>query len=246
MENKENLNDVKILGSGSISQGEYNNVKVAGSGQILGNIKANDIKVSGSGDFQGNIITKGIKCSGSMSCNGTVKSSDILKVNGSGIFKEDLKGKEIILNGGSSISGNVSFENMISKGSCEINGSCEGEEFNSFGYIRINELLAADKINIVPEGESYIKEIGGEEITIKSEQKKKFMFLKFSFSSDGFISCEIIEGDKITLENTKCKIVRGENITIGRGCEIGKIEYTGELNITDDKSIVGEKVCMKN
>ena len=59
MENKENLNDVKILGSGSISQGEYNNVKVAGSGQILGNIKANDIKVSGSGDFPKNIITKG-------------------------------------------------------------------------------------------------------------------------------------------------------------------------------------------
>ena len=229
MENKENLNDVKILGSGSISQGEYNNVKVAGSGQILGNI-----------------ITKEIKCSGSMSCNGTVKSSYILKVNGSGIFKEDLTGKEIILNGGSSISGNVSFENMISRGSCEINGNCEGEEFNSFGYIRINELLAADKINIVPEGESYIKEIGGEEITIKSEQKKKFMFLKFSFSSDGFINCDIIEGDKITLENTKCKIVRGENITIGRGCEIGKIEYTGELNITDEKSIVGEKVCMKN
>ncbi len=46
---------------------------------------------------------------------------------------------------------------MISRGSCEINGNCEGEEFKSFGYIRIKELLVADKINIVPEGESYIK-----------------------------------------------------------------------------------------
>lgn len=246
MENKNNLYDVKIAGSGTISPGEYNNVKVSGSGQILGNIKANMVKTSGSADFQGDITTKEIKCSGSMTCNGNVISTETLKISGSAMFKQDLMGKEIILNGGSTISGNVNFEKMVIRGGCKIGGDCEGEDFYGIGNINIENLLAADKIKIFPEGESYIKEIGGEEIVVKSEHKKRFMFLKISFSSDGFINCDMIEGDKITLENTKCKIVRGENIIIGKGCEIERVEYTGELKIIDKKSTVGEEICMKN
>ena len=246
MENKENLYDVKIAGSGTISPGEYNNVKVSGSGQILGNIKANVVKTSGSADFKGDIITKEIKCAGSVVCDGNVTSTETLKVSGSGMVKQDLKGKEIILNGGCSIRGNVTFEKMIIRGGCKIDGECEGEDFYSIGNIYIENLLAADKITVLPEGESYIKEIGGEEITVKAEYRKKFMFFKFSINSDGFLTCDIIEGDKISLENTKCKIIRGHDITIGKGCEIEKVEYTGELKITDEKSTVGEKVCMKN
>lgn len=245
MENN-NLHDIKISGSGNISGGEYNNVKISGSGEVCGNIKAEEVRVSGSGGFKGNISSRELRASGSLECDGSVIVDEFIRVNGSGRIKENLTGKEMVFNGNCGIGGNVKFEKMISRGTCEVTGDCEGDDFTGLGYIKVEGLLAADKINIMPEGNSYIKEIGGEEIEIKVEKKKKIMFFKFSFGSDGFLTCDIIEGDKISLENTKCKILRGHDITIGKGCEIEKVEYTGELKITDEKSTVGDKVCMKN
>ena len=60
------------------------------------------------------------------------------------------------------------------------------------------------------------------------------------FNSKGELTTELIEGDEIYLENTNAKIVRGNNITIGEGCNIGLIEYSGEINISSE-SIVKEQ-----
>lgn len=245
MENNNNLQDIRIAGAGNISAGEYNNVKISGAGEVLGTIKAQDVGVSGTGEFRGDINSKWVRASGTLECAGNIIVEEVFKVSGTGEVKENLKGKEIIVNGTCEVGGNVAFERMVSRGACEIKGDCEGEEFSSLGYIKIDGLLAADKINIVPEGVSYIKEIGGEEITIKAEKKKKIMFFKISISSDGVLNCDTIEGDKIYLENTQCKIIRGGDITVGKGCKIDKVEYTEEINITDKKSTIGEKVCMK-
>lgn len=244
MENN-NLQDMRILGAGSISEGEYNNIKIAGSCDILGNIKANSVSGSGSMFFRGNIEVENIKSSGSFTCQGSVISKGEIKTSGSAEFNNNVEGKEIIINGGSKIDGNITFEKMITRGSCYIKGDCEGEDFSNLGEISVEGLLAADKIFIVPEGNSHIREIGGAEINVKAEKKKKIMFFNITIGSEGKLKCNIIEGDKIHLENTKCKIVRGENITIGKGCNIERIEYTGELNIENEKSTVGEKVCMK-
>ena len=75
-------------------------------------------------------------------------------------------------------------------------------------------------------------------------RKKMFLQLNFGFKRK-FLTTNLIEGDKITLENTKCKIVRGHDIVIGPGCEIDKVEYTGKLTIDKD-STVGEEECMKS
>ena len=47
--------DMKLSGSGSIVEGEYENISVSGSVKILGNIKARDIKISGSVKGEGSI-----------------------------------------------------------------------------------------------------------------------------------------------------------------------------------------------
>jgi cytoskeletal protein CcmA (bactofilin family) len=39
------------------------------------------------------------------------------------------------------------------------------------------------------------------------------------------LEAEIIEGDEIMLENTTAKIVRGNNVMLGAGCDIGTVEY---------------------
>ena len=40
----------------------------------------------------------------------------------------------------------------------------------------------------------------------------------------------VIEGDIIYLENTTADIVRGQTIVLGRGCQIGSIEYGVNLS----------------
>jgi hypothetical protein len=56
-----------------------------------------------------------------------------------------------------------------------------------------------------------------------------------SFRSD------LIEGDDIDLRFSQVKLVRGHNVTIGKGCRIDKVEYTGSLNIIDN-GVVKEEV----
>ena len=37
----------------------------------------------------------------------------------------------------------------------------------------------------------------------------------------------------VELANTKLNVLRGHNIKVGAGCEIDKIEYTGELVVME-------------
>ena len=43
------------------------------------------------------------------------------------------------------------------------------------------------------------------------------------------LTVDIIEGDDIYLENTHAKVVRGNNITLGPGCEIELVEYKNDF-----------------
>ena len=43
------------------------------------------------------------------------------------------------------------------------------------------------------------------------------------------LTADIIEGDDIYLENTHAKVVRGNNITLGSGCEIELVEYKNDF-----------------
>ena len=56
----------------------------------------------------------------------------------------------------------------------------------------------------------------------------------------GFNTClitDIIEGDEIYLEYTKAKIIRGNNVELGPGCEIELIEYKNSYK-QDETAIV--------
>ena len=51
------------------------------------------------------------------------------------------------------------------------------------------------------------------------------------------LTTDVIEGDDIYLEYTKAKIVRGKDIELGQGCEIGLIEYKDSYK-QDEKAVV--------
>ena len=71
------------------------------------------------------------------------------------------------------------------------------------------------------DGPCHVQDIGGGLIQIK---KKGAVKLTRWFSTTK-LTAQTIEGDDIYLEYTKASIVRGSQVTIGEGCDIGKVEY---------------------
>lgn len=48
------------------------------------------------------------------------------------------------------------------------------------------------------------------------------------------LTTEIVEGDDIHLEHTRAKVVRGNRVTLGPGCEVDLVEYKEHFH--QDKS----------
>ena len=55
------------------------------------------------------------------------------------------------------------------------------------------------------------------------------------------LSCNLIEGDNVYLENTIAKTVRGNNVTIGPGCKIELVEYKNNLKMDDEVKVSTHK-----
>jgi cytoskeletal protein CcmA (bactofilin family) len=239
---KINLADIKISGSGSSGGGKYNDVTISGSGKINGDLECVEFKTSGSSKIAGNIKAETIKISGSARIEGNVEARE-MKVSGSSHVSGQVKCQSIRISGSTHVEGGLYGEEVSVSGSVNIGKNCEAESFKASGNFRIQGLLNAGEVNINLGGKSSVKEIGGEHIEVRISIVDNFFFKKVidkMFNSRGELTTELIEGDEIYLENTNAKIVRGNNVTIGEGCTIGLIEYSGEINVSST-SIVKEQ-----
>lgn len=232
-----NLNSIKIIGNGVITNGEYDKVSIIGEATAIQQFKCNYLKVVGNCTLNDEVITERVKISGEIICENLVTTNDELEVLGNLKALNDYRVNKIKVLGEAKFGTDLFFEETDILGELEVKRNCEGNTFKSRGKLRIDGLLSAENIEINPNGVSTINEIGGSKIIIKKRGI-------FSFGESRVIS-NVIEGDYIELENTQCSIVRGHDITILANCKIDKIEYTGTLNVNKN-SIVGEEVCLKN
>ena len=146
-----------------------------------------------------------------------------MDVNGYCKTKGIIKGKFLEVNGRVNSEKEVSFDNIKVSGELFVNGNCQCEDLYLDGRMKISGLLSGDNLDL---NISKVNEL-----------------LFFYKERNAKLICDEIEADEIYLENTYCNIVRGRNITIGDGCVLNKIEYTGEINITG-KSEIKEKVYL--
>lgn len=198
--------------------------------------RKSDLKISGSSTTQGGIFNN-VKISGSATINGHIECVD-MSTSGSSKVMGNISSDEISTSGTCKVSGNVHSENIVVSGLISIGGDCESERFETSGGFRIGGLLNAGTVKVRIGGKSNVREIGGEKIEVQRYKYRGFMaiekIIKNLFNIEGKLNCEIIEGDEIFLEDTNARIVRGNNITIGSGCEIDTVEYTGTLNTVED------------
>lgn len=108
-------------------------------------------------------------------------------------------------------------------------------------------MLNANKVEVEINGFCYAREIGCEEIIVNYTPLAPWSFLHkiiapFLGSKRELnkLTTEVIEGTIINISNTNAKIVRGHDVRLGPGCDIGEVEYSGKLEV-DALAIVGKQ-----
>ncbi len=237
MENT-NRGNLKISGAGSGTGGSYEEVRISGAGSIDGDIDCRLLKISGAGEVNGNVKAEDIRISGTGDIKGNIECDNI-QVSGACEVKGDVQSKSIRISGGSDFKGGLKADQIEISGAIEVKGDCEAESFTASGAFEIGGLLNADNIDIRMKGYCSVAEIGGEKISIREGEEffNLVRMISSVFSTRQGMKCSIIEGDDIYLEDTRAKIVRGNNVTIGKGCEIELLEYRNEINIYDDRCV---------
>jgi len=232
---EQSLQNLKISGAGSADGGRYNEVKISGAGDIKGDIECNYFKGSGASNVRGNVKAKIIELSGASDIKGNVECEE-MRTSGASDVRGNVTTKKIKISGASDIKGNLYAEEVEISGASEVRLDCEAETFVAKGAFGIGGLLNAGNINVSLAGPCKAREIGGEHIEVKLGEIGGFIskLIKYVSSNECMLKTEVIEGDNIYLEGTKAKIVRGNNITIGKDCEIELVEYKGELKVIEN------------
>lgn len=232
-----NLNDISISGSGKVPGGEYRNVRISGSGNFTGDIRAESVRVSGSAHMLG-VMCDALHASGSAHIDGPLTCGEA-HISGSLHMAEGAQ----IENG--AVSGSCHANKSLKCGSLRVSGSLhadkdiEAETIKISGAVKIGGLMNAEEIEIILNGTSRIAEIGGSSIAVSlgnSSARPGFIRL-FGKRSVGSLEAGSIEGTSIFLENTSANTVCGKNIVIGNGCKIGRVEYEDTLEVSENAEV---------
>jgi len=220
-------NNLKIFGEGSSDGGFYDNVDIYGNGNIINHLECNEFLCTGQCDVKG--ILKAKKAS----------------LYGKNLIRGTLEAEEIKIKGIVKIEGNLEVGEAKVKGIMDIGGDCNTENLTLAGSFTIGGMLNSEDVEISAYKPCSVQEIGGRDIKVKQTWVFYLMRLTNLVKSLDFTPClsaEVIEGDNIYLEYTRARVVRGNNVTLGPGCEIELVEYNDNLN-RDNGANVG--TCRK-
>jgi cytoskeletal protein CcmA (bactofilin family) len=228
--------DLVINGFGASNGGQFRVVTLNGRGTVNNDLECVELDCNGSGILNGNVISEKAKVNGHARFRGSI-DSQILTIDGSARIDKNLSAEKLKVSGKATVGGRVKCEEIKIQGTFTVSEDCEAEIFKAESQFTIGGLLNADQVDIKMFGECKAKEIGGQTITVKAKGSLVGNLLKAFFKQQ--LETELIEGDKIELENTIAKVVRGNQVWIGPNCQIGLVEYTEEFSM-DKKAIVTE------
>ncbi|MCU5683249.1 cytoplasmic protein [Bacillus wiedmannii] len=221
----EDQHSLTVNGSGSSAGGDYNKVKIRGEGTISNDMSCNEFKTYGTSEVRGNMKVKNYVVYGDSEVQGNV-TAEYVKVYGNTQMNSDAHIEKTKVRGMIEVKGKFTGDFVDVKGALNVKGDIEVEELSLTGGLESDGLLNAENIEISLRYEgSKVREIGGKKITVR----KKARFIPFT-SHAGSLQTSIIEGDEIYLEHTIAEVVRGNNVTIGPGCEISVVEYHTSFN----------------
>jgi cytoskeletal protein CcmA (bactofilin family) len=210
--NTQPLGDISISGIASSSGGTFNQVNIDGVGKIRGDVTCQQFQANGTAKVEGNL------------------QADIVRINGMSTIKGAVRADSMQMDGKVTIQGPLTCDSIHFNGDVKIGANCSAEQFQASGTFVIEGMLNAGNIMIHIHGRCRANEIGGEQITVK-QIRGNLMNKMMGALFNSHLSAEVIEGDHVTLENTKAQVVRGNQVVIGPDCVIDRVEYKEHLHI---------------
>ncbi|WP_240418052.1 polymer-forming cytoskeletal protein [Paenibacillus periandrae] len=201
-----------LSGIGSSNGGTVRLAKIDGIGKVNGDVSCSDFMVNGKADVHGSV------------------QSSKAEINGTALVEGSLHSERIRIQGKLTVQGNLIGDHLQLNGMLCVNGGCESETFDANGRLQMGTLNAGN-IQITLQGQSHIAEIGGEHIKIRKQPGIDYTkWLKLlPIPVGNKLTVQTIEGDTVYVEYTTAKAVRGTDVVIGPGCEIGLVEYKGKF-----------------
>ncbi len=196
----------KISGAGTLSAGEYDEIKLSGAMKLLGEIKCASLSASGA------VNGESIECSGEINVSGAAKFSGSVtakSVRISGAFKAgEVKNCDTF-----SASGAVKLEGELSA----------NEKAEITGAVKTGAVKAKN-VTVKFDTHSEVESLKGDNVDISSK--------KFRLFGRKFTVLSSIEGDEVTLKHVIAPRVSGKRVTIDKGCRIGLLEYSESVQIS--------------
>ena len=240
------LPNQSFAGAGTLNGGDYGKLSFAGAGKISGNITCKSLKSSGALSAKGDVLCSGeIRSTGSLKTSGNVQAETLFS-SGSVRIEGGFDGGIISVPGSLDLGKSVRAQEVQTSGSLVIGGDCETEKFISSGRVTIEGLLNAGSVEIRLGGsDSRIGSIGCETLRVLPGRSMSSIFQDFLDDlgiesvepSFGTLHTESIEGDTLDLTNVEADVVRGTHITLGPGCKIGLVEYTGTYTASENAEV---------
>ena len=219
-----NRTNARVAGAGEVSGGTYGEVSIAGAGTVNGDLDVTSFRIAGTADTKGNVVATLVKVNGMATFNGDVQASE-LTVNGTAEVRGGVGAGLLKVAGTLGITGSVNAERLEIRGTTKIGGDVQAEVFDASGVFSVGGLLNAGTVTVRLYGGCDAHDIGGETIDVRLGKPWAFL----PFFGDRNLTADTIEGDTVYLENTRAKVVRGANVTIGTDCSIDLVEYSGTL-----------------
>ena len=127
------------------------------------------------------------------------------------------------------IYGNLDAEDIDVEGVLSVFGDATAESAKIEGALKVEGTFNVGQLDLKFFNAPKIKEIVGGKIHIRNGTRRR----RFK--------AELIEGDEVLVQRAKVKVVRGDNVVIGAGCTVDRVEYRSRLDV-HPKAVVKEKV----
>ncbi|MFK7696592.1 hypothetical protein [Paenibacillus sp. HJGM_3] len=217
--------ELTINGIGGAAGGRYSRVDINGVGTLNGDIEADTFRSNGHLKARGSIVANRLQSDGTMRIDGSLRTEHG-RVNGTVKVKESVTGELLEMHGILTIA-----------------DDCELEHLKLHGVFTIGGLLNAGRLDLDIFARCQAREIGGEIIRVRktSGGKWKNLWKRLIPAFVPELHVSVVEGDDIELEATTASIVRGKRIIIGKGCSIGRVEYSEQLQVLPGAK-VGEEI----
>jgi len=238
----EGSSNLRIIGNSNSNGGVFDKVTIVGDAQIDGDIDCSKFRGTGTLDVEGSLRAESLKSTGEIRTTEDLQGGS-LAMTGNIKIGRDLIAAKTSFNGEVEVGNRIIGEEIHIFGNLTVRHGIQAENFRVKGALQMNGMLNADKIEIDLYGRSVVTEVVGGEIKVEPSNFKKWVSL-FTFKGLPQLESEVIEGDRLYLENTIARIVRGSTVVIGKGCQIGIVEYRESLqqdkdSIIEDSRYVG-------